>query len=333
MIATRVPSSEYAEGALQHLDQACQLFKKAAPQSRPAEKGLVRFVAACDSWFTVDDRSQTVLQWLQRNAHYVRTMLPNTKSSPDQDVMDDELVTFGGCTQSLKGSSQNPPAMQSISTPQLLQTPPHAVQVDVATNTNNLSNEGYAEQHENLDDDQVLQKVLLPPQRTSPSTTLTSSSLHAWTPPPPPPPFVPSAHLQLLDQNQSQPQHLHQPHSHLPHPLSFQRSLPLQGHTHMNLSNEVILPSTLPLPPQSQLPYQANGQDPDPSLSCSSSFGAYDATWTPIHHHHTFHGTFPMAREYPEIGPVSENSGLSQRWMSYPQDSGVFHGWDAPPTS
>ncbi len=60
----------------------------------------------------------------------MRTNLLNTKTSPDPDVMDDKLVIFGGCTQSLspKGLSQSPPAMQSISTPQLLQTPPHQME-------------------------------------------------------------------------------------------------------------------------------------------------------------------------------------------------------------
>ncbi len=45
MVAMRAPSSEYAKGALQHLDEACKLFAKAALLSRPALKGLVRFVA------------------------------------------------------------------------------------------------------------------------------------------------------------------------------------------------------------------------------------------------------------------------------------------------
>ncbi len=308
-------------------------------------------------------------------------------------------MIFGGHTRLLspKGKSQSPPAMQSVSTPQLLQTPPHAMDTspimpsngsvlshpqqnsgssasakggresdnnrreaswsmsapapaDVAKGASGGANAGCVGQNQHPYDDRVflhhiLQPQLPPPQRTSSSTTsttTTSSSLHTWTPPPP---FVPSAHLQLQHQNQNQHQHPHQPHSHSPHPLSFQRSLPLQNNTYMNLSAEIIPPSTLPLPPHPHLQYQVNDRDPNPNLSRSSSFDAYDATETPIHHQRTLppmqtptpmiqsspplHGTFPAVTEYAEIGLVSENSGLNLRWTSYLQDSGVFYGGGA----
>jgi hypothetical protein len=309
--------------------------------------------------------------------------LLNPKTSPDPDVMDDKLVIFGGCTQLLspKGSSQSPPAMQSISIPQLLQTPPHQMGTSpiipsngsvlfhpqqnsgpgapskggwgsdntrqeasssvsapgstyVMSNTNDCANAKYGGLKQHLYDDwesvhHMSQPQLLPPPQCTMPSTMPASSSHMWTPPPL---IVPSAHLRFQHQNQNQ--HLPQPHS---HPLSFQHSLPLQGDIHMNISADIIPPRMLELPHHPDL--QANSPEPHPNPSRSLYYGTFDAAEAPIHHEHNMQTpnpfkqsspplqkTFSAIRESaPDIGPVSENSGINQPWMNCLQQPGVLY--------
>ncbi|KAF9232449.1 fungal-specific transcription factor domain-containing protein [Melanogaster broomeanus] len=308
-IVTRGPRSPLASNAIKDLDDACLLFTKSATLSRRAAKAL------------------PILTKLSEKAHTALAAVQNDKATgqvgqqwavKEEDDEDDELAIFAGrtrfvSTKRLPESAQASEGTGGVVYPGSQTTIPerpipaaHSYQLEPPTTS--VDRWAHTERDE-------LRYQPRPAEYTNASVQPQPQIMSQWRPPqrpdypygtqqPTPPPSLDLA---------SAPQHL----SYGNH--SSARSSPYDWSSGVRPANFSGAGSH-----SQSYPQQHHYEQSQPSTSASVHHSH--------HHHHHHHPQQQPAQAVPseptELGLVSQESRLDERWTSFMRDSGHLAGFD-----
>ncbi|EGN96940.1 hypothetical protein SERLA73DRAFT_75787 [Serpula lacrymans var. lacrymans S7.3] len=323
-IVTRGPRSPLASNAMTELDNACILFSKAAAHSPRAARAL------------------PILTKLSEKAHHALSNVQSGQSSASQGQFwslkeeegDDELAIFSGRTRfvSAKRAAPQTPS-EPVDQPVQMSDPPYApppppppshsaeptppvsYYPERASTTPSMRNwmqeqpSHYAQRREYVPNPETTV-----PSHVAPPYQTTRLCYY---------PHTPQNHQPQAPQPQPQ-HHRHQPHSH---------SQPQQAqhpHHQREQGPSVSGPSDFTWRSQANIPQQYN----DSAFPVSQPHGAtYQQQQQQQQHYDSSSSTAFNAQhvkpppELTELGLVSQDSRLDERWASFMQDSGYLDGF------
>ncbi|KIJ65371.1 hypothetical protein HYDPIDRAFT_110415 [Hydnomerulius pinastri MD-312] len=290
-IVTRGPRSPLASNAIKELDDACLLFTKAAAHSRRAAKAL------------------PILTKLREKAHNALAAAQSDKPSVQlgqqwtvkEEEDDDELAIFAGRT-------------RFVSTKRL----PDTKQVPEGSGTSGRTS--FSGSQTSVSDQLVAQLY-----RPEPSTSVDNWA-HAdreelrYQP-------RPAEYTNASVQPQIMPQWRPPRRSHYPYTPQHHPPTPTPQHPPHEHSS-VAGPSSYPWPSDVSNHFRSTTFPSDSSSSHSyHQQHHYEHSSTSTYHSSQQQQSRPAPSELAELGLVSQESRLDERWTSFMRDSGYFEGF------
>ena len=329
-IVTRGPRSPLASSAIKEFDEACVLFTKVAKHSRRAAKSLVRSETKLQFCSLISPLLQPILTKLREKAHNALAACQNEKLSDQlgqewsvkEEVDDDELDIFSGkmrfvSTGRLSKSKQAPKGLRRsgfISNPDSLPEPyvPQLYRPESSTSSvdhwprTEQAQLHYPAKHTEYTNASILPQAISqwrPPRR----------SHYPYTPHPhPPPPSLPP-----MSQPQPAPQHMAHEHSTVTVP-SHSWSQQFSGVSSHFSSATYLAPNRSQSHGYPDHPH-AYGQSPAPPYQQPRP--------QPSQQPQTRPAQSAALPELTELGLVSQESRLNERWTPFMRDSGYFEGF------
>jgi hypothetical protein len=332
-IVTRGPRSPLASNAIKEFDEACVLFTKVAKHSRRAAKALVRS-AETDIQFCslTSPLLQPILTKLSEKAHSALAACQNEKpsgqlaqqwSGKEEVDDDDELAIFAGrtrfvSTRRLSKSKQAPEGLRAsglISYPDSLPEPSVTELYRPESSTSSVDRWARTEQNQ----------LHYPARHTEyTSASVQPLAMSQWRPPRRSHyPYTPHHHhppspLPPTSQPQPAPQHTAHEHSTVTMP-SYSWAQQSSG-----VSSQFNSAPTYSAANRSQ----SHGYSDHPHGYEQASAPPYQQPRPqPSQQPQTQPAQPAASSELTELGLVSQESRLDERWTSFMRDSGYFEGF------
>ena len=325
---TRGPRSPLASNAIKEFDEACVLFTKVAKHSRRAAKALVRSETELQFCSLTSPLLQPILAKLSEKAHSALAACQNEKPSGQlgqqcsvkEEVNDDELAIFAGrtrfvSTRRLSKSKQAPEGLRGsglISYPDSLTEPPVPQLYRPESSTFSVDRWARTEQDQ-------LHYLARHTEHTNAS--IPPQAMSQWRPPRRSHyPYTPQHHhpppsLPPMSQPQPAPQHTAHEHSTVTAP-SHSWSQQSSG------ASSQFSSATYSAANRSQ----SHGYPDHPHAYEQSSAPPYQQP-RPSQQPQTRPAQSAASSELTELGLVSQESRLDERWTSFMRDSGYFEGF------